>query len=552
MPARELSFTKALIKLNKLLLLDRADIASVYLFAVLAGIVQLSLPLGIQSIISFVMAGAISTSIVVLIILALFGVFINGLLQIRQLEVIEKVKQKIYVRYSLEFSDRLPKINIEKLDNEYLPELVNTYFDSVSLQKGIDKILIDLPAAIIQVLVGLILLSFYHPIFIAFGLVLIAIVLGIISLTSTEGLVTAINASSYKYKVAAWLQEVARSIKTFKYAKNTAIQMRKTDQLLEGYLDSRTSHFKILIKQFWSLVSFKILITGAMLIIGSFLLVNQQINVGQFIAADIVIIAIIGSVEKIITNLDTVYDALVSIEKLGVITESETEKSGTLELETKNEGIAVDFQNVNFSYGNNKPALKGISFSIPSGEMVQLRGASGSGKTTILRLLTGAFNNYDGTILIDKLPLRNYAINSLRNQTGILLESQDIFQGTLWENLTMGNDNVKLEEINHLIKITGLDEFIQSIPNGYETMLLPVGSKLSNTTKKNILLTRALLGQHRLLLLEEPFSHLQEPYKSNVINYLKKDKTSTIIVASNTNENYFNKTIEIGQNDVIK
>lgn len=545
MPSRELSFTRALIKLNKLLLLDRADIASIYLFAVLAGIVQLSLPLGIQSIISLVMAGAISTSIVVLIILALFGVFINGLLQIRQLEVIEKVKQKIYVRYSLEFSDRLPKINIEKLDNKYLPELVNTYFDSVSLQKGIDKILIDLPAAIIQVIVGLILLSFYHPIFIAFGLVLIVIVLGIISLTSTEGLTTAITASSYKYRVAAWLQEVARSIKTFKYAKSTAIQMRKTDDLLAGYLDSRTSHFKILIKQFWSLVSFKILITGAMLIIGSFLLVNQQINVGQFIAADIVIIAIIGSVEKIITNLDTVYDALVSIEKLGVITESETEKCGTLELATKNEGLDIDFLNVNFSYDKNKPILKGVSFSIPSGEMVQLKGASGSGKTTILRLLTGAYSNYDGNILIDKLPLRNYAINSIRNQTGILLESQDIFQGTLWENLTMGNEKIKLEDINHLIKLTGLDEFIQSTPSGYETMLLPVGSKLSNTTRKNILLTRALLGCHRLLLLEEPFSHLQEPFKSNVINYLKKDKNSTIIIASNTNENYFNKTIEI-------
>ncbi|MEJ7588907.1 MAG: ABC transporter ATP-binding protein, partial [Ferruginibacter sp.] len=170
MAEKNVSITKSIAKLHNILRLDRKDISVIYMFAVFAGLVQLSLPLGIQSIISFVMAGTISTSIVVLIAMVVFGVFINGLLQVRQLQILEKVKQKLFLRYSMEFGDRLPKLNIEKLDKEYLPEMVNRYFETVSLQKGLDKLLVDLPAATIQVTLGLILLAFYHPVFIAFGL----------------------------------------------------------------------------------------------------------------------------------------------------------------------------------------------------------------------------------------------------------------------------------------------------------------------------------------------------------------------------------------------
>ncbi len=532
MPDKTFSITKSIAKLNNILLLDRKDIVVIYVFAFLGGLVQLSLPLGIQSIINFVMAGSISTSIVVLIAMVVFGVFINGLLQIRQLQIIEKVKQKLFVRFSLEFGDRLPKLNIEKLDKEYLPELVNRYFETVSLQKGLDKLLIDLPAASIQVLLGLILLAFYHPVFIAFGLLLLFIVLIIIRFTSPQGLRTAMLASNYKYGVAAWLQEVARTVKSFKYTKGTSLHFNKTDVLVGSYLEARTQHFKILLTQFWSLISFKVIITAAMLILGSYLLLNQQINIGQFIAADIIIIAIIASIEKLITNLDAIYEALVSVEKLSIVTEAEKEQSGSLSLPSKSEGVSLQFSNVSFAYSNEIPVLNNISFSIAKGQMVQLKGASGAGKSTVLRMLTGAFTDYKGNILIDNIPAANYELQSLRHLTGILLGSQDIFQGTLLQNITMGNDGTSTEELTKLAIILGLNEFVESCHEGYDTVLQPVGHKLSNNVRKNILLMRALLGEHRLLLLEEPFDHLHQPFKNNVIQYIKENKTSTVLIAS--------------------
>ncbi|HEX2608281.1 MAG TPA: ATP-binding cassette domain-containing protein [Flavisolibacter sp.] len=554
MADKPVSFLSSLFKLNKILLLDRREIAVTYVFALLAGLVQLSLPLGIQSIISYVMAGSISTSIIVLISLVVSGVFINGLLQVRQLQIIEKVKQKLFVRYSLEYSYRLPRLNIEKLDNVYLPETVNRYFDSISLQKGIDKLLVDLPAALIQVFLGLVLLAFYHPMFIVFGLVLILIVFTIIRLTSGRGLQTALHASSFKYSVAAWLQETARTIKTFKYTKGTSLHLKKTDSLVSAYLESRTSHFKILLTQFWSLVSFKVVITAAMLILGSYLLVTQQINVGQFIASDIVIIAIIGSIEKLITNLDAVYDGLVSVEKLSVITDAEMEQGGSFELESRKEGVTIDFQDVSFAYTSHLPVLDHISFHIPSGSFVQIKGRSGSGKSTLLRLLTGAYVNVSGTILVDQLPITNYNIESLRLHTGILLGNQDIFMGTLWENLTLGNPDASLSEVTTLCQQIGLDSFIQSSKNGFDTVLLPTGNKLSGTVRKNILLVRALLGKHRLLLLEEPFEHLEHPYQSAILQHIKQSISATILIASSSDtvSPYCDQVIDLEQGTSFK
>jgi len=526
-----LSIRNSLKKFYKILRLDKKDISAIYAFALLAGVVQLSLPLGIQTIISFVMAGSISTSIIVLILLVVFGTFLNGLLQVRQLEIIEKLKQKIFLRYGLEFSDRLPKLNNEKLDNYYLPELVNRFFDTISLQKGLDKLLLDLPAATIQILLGLLLLSFYHPVFIGFGIILLFILILILYLTSPRGLALAMQSSDYKYEVVAWLQETARVVKSFQFSKSN-LHIIKTDTLIGSHLEARTSYFKILLIQFWSLISFKIMITAAMLIVGTVLLVNQQINVGQFIASDIVIITIIASVEKLIVSLDKVYDAMVSIEKLGKITEAETEIGGTLVLEPMQQGLSIQFKNTGFTYPDGNKILEDVNFNIAAGQLVHIAGASGSGKSTLLRLLTGAYKNYVGTILVNGQSIDNYTLESLRESTAVLFNSQDIFQGTLWENLTMGNADATLNEVSDFVDKFGLASFVQSDKNGFDMLLDPVGKRLPKQTKQKILLIRALLGNHRLLLLEEPFEYLDEAKANTLMKWLKNIQNTTILIAS--------------------
>jgi ABC-type bacteriocin/lantibiotic exporter with double-glycine peptidase domain len=279
-------------------------------------------------------------------------------------------------------------------------------------------------------------------------------------------------------------------------------------------------------------VSFKILITAAMLIVGALLLVDQQINIGQFIAAEIVILTVIGSVEKLIMNLDKVYDVLTAVQKLNKITESEVEVEGSAILGDNNKGVSIDFHNVSFQYQDGIQALRNMDLHVNPGQKVCIMGESGAGKSTILRLLTGAFTNFEGAVLVDDVPIANYNLTSLRANTGILLSQQDIFNGTLFENITMGNKHIALKDITDLAEQCGLVNFIQSQPKGFDTELDPTGKRLPSKIRQDILLMRALLGKRRLLLLEEPFQHMEKPYQQRIMEYLNADNTATVLITT--------------------
>jgi len=552
MTYKKISPIVAARKLIAILQLDKKEVSAIYIYAILAGLVQLVTPLGIQSIIGFVMAGALSTSIVVLITVVVLGVFLNGLFQIRQLQIIEKIKQKIYTRDALSFANKIPHLNIEKLDNYYLPELVNRFFDTITLQKGIEKILLEIPAAFIQILFGIILLSLYHPVFIAFGIVLVVLLYVILATTLPKGFTKNLLASDYKYKTAAWLQELARVVKTFKYAKKTSLHIDKTDDLVSNYLIARTSYFKILLTQFWSLVAFKIIITAAMLIVGVYLLLNQQINIGQFIAADIVILAVISSVEKLILTLDKAYDTLTAIEKLDKIKSAELESAGS-DIIAGSNGMKIDFKNVSFNYPNGKKVLTDINVEIQAGEKVLIVGNSGSGKSTLLRLLTGTFTNFSGAIRINNIALGSYAIDSLRSNTGVLISQQDIFQGTIRDNITMGDNSISNEELYQLTKSTGLESFIGELEIGFDTEIDPAGKKLPEKIKQGILLARALFSRKTLLLLENPFDGLEANAIETVNDMLANLENVTMLVTAskNTHQEIFDKVIYLENGSIL-
>ena len=552
MTYKKISPIVAARKLVAVLQLDKKEVSAIYIYAILAGLVQLVTPLGIQSIIGFVMAGALSTSIVVLIAVVVLGVFLNGLFQIRQLQIIEKIKQKIYTRDALSFAQKIPHLNLEKLDNYYLPELVNRFFDTINLQKGIEKILLEIPAAFIQILFGIILLSLYHPIFIAFGIVLVLLLYIILATTLPKGFTKSLLASDYKYKTAGWLQELARVVKTFKYGEKTSLHIEKTDDLVSNYLVARTSYFKILLTQFWSLVVFKIIITAAMLIVGVYLLLNQQINIGQFIAADIVILAVISSVEKLIQTLDKAYDTLTAIEKLDKIKSAELESAGSEKITTNN-GIKIDFKNVSFSYPNGKSVLNDVNIDIKEGEKVLIVGNSGSGKSTLLRLLTGTFTNFTGSIRINNIALGSYSIDSLRSNTGVLISQQDIFQGTIRDNVTMGDSSITNDDLYNITKITGLESFVEELEIGFDTVIDPAGKKLPEKIKQGVLLARALLSKKSLMLLENPFDGIENDTIENVKALMAKSENTTILVtaASHSNDEIFDKIIYLENGSVL-
>ncbi|GAA4328954.1 peptidase domain-containing ABC transporter [Flaviaesturariibacter amylovorans] len=507
---------------------ERSDITPIYVYATLNGLIQLSLPVGIQSIIGFVLAGTLSASLVLLISLIVTGVLLVGALQIGQMRAIEKIQQRLFVRYAHAFATRIPRLDLQKADGVYLPELVNRFFETVSLQKGFSKLLLDLPTALIQILFGLILLSFYHPSFILFGIVLVLLLWAILWATGESGLHSSLEESRHKYAVASWFEELARVVKPFKFASG-GLHLRKADEHTVRYLGSRTRHFRVLLAQYRTLVVFKVGITAAMLIVGVVLLLRQQINIGQFVAAEIIILTVINAIEKIIINLDSVYDILTAVEKISKLTDKPVEASGTY-MPDPGQGFRVEASGLRFGY-EGRQVLNGLSFRVEAGEKACLLGPEGAGRSTLLKLLAGLYPRYNGALTINGVPLGNYDLPALRQHLGIFLQHEQVFHGTLWENLTMGRE-VDRAYLQQLIAETGLQSFVQSLPEGYDTELDPTGRRLAGHVVQKILLVRALAHRPRLLLLEEPWRGIEEPYKSRIRSLLLGLEGTTVVLST--------------------
>jgi ABC-type bacteriocin/lantibiotic exporter with double-glycine peptidase domain len=531
----KINISRSLYKLFRLLRLDGKEITALYLLSILSGLIQLSLPLGIQAIINFAIVATgrkqLPASMWVLILLVVLGVLFTGMLKINQMKIVEKIQQKIFTRFSFEFSYRIPKLNVKSIDQYHLPELVNRFFDIPTLQKSLAKLLLDIPTAVIQLCFGLILLAFYNSVFIVFGIILLVVLYLILYISSPKGFEASLEESNYKYDIGGWVQEIARGIKTFKFFNSFNLHLEKTNHLLEGYLHSRNRHFQILKLQYWSLVVFKILITASMLIVGGILLIRQEINIGQFIAAEIIILTIMNAVEKLIVSLETVYDLLTSVEKINKITEKPIDEEGSYEF-VKKQGIEIEAKNLRFGF-EKTPILKNISFLIKPGQKVAITGDGDSGKTVLLRMLTGVFQDFEGDLSFDQVPINNYNLNTLRNNIGIYMQKQDIFSASLWENITLGNKEVKEQDVLDTFKIVGLDNFYKSLSKGFDTHLEPTGKQLSSSSVQKLLIARSLLNQPALLLLDEPMKLIAADDKQYLKNYLFGLKDVTIIFTTN-------------------
>lgn len=525
-------------RLVGLLQLEKKDVFQVFYYAIFSGLVSLSLPLGIQAIINLIQGAQISTSWIVLVVLVTLGVAFTGILQLMQIRIIENIQQRIFTRASFEFTFRFPKMKMNELRNFYPPELANRFFDTLSVQKGLAKILVDIPTAVLQILFALILLSFYHPFFIIFGVFLLGLIYIVFKFTAQRGMVTSLEESKNKYKVAHWIQEVARAVVSFKLSGKTNLAINKNDLLVDDYLQARESHFKILVTQFIQMIGFKVIVTAGLLIIGGILVLNQQMNIGQFVAAEIIILLVISSVEKLILGLEPFYDVLTSLEKLGQVVDKQLEINDGDKVLFQDD-FKIEIEDVDYKVPNREShILKDISFSINANDRILVKGKSGSGKSSLLRLIAGVIEPSQGAIFVDERSIKVIDLGIYRSQIGMSLSEETPFEGTIRDNVSFGDSSISDERIFKALKNAGLSEFIRQQPDGLNTILYPEGKRLSYTKAKKIVLARAIVKEPKLLILEDPLDQFEKKETNQIMNFLShKDRPWALIVVS-FNENW--------------
>ncbi len=524
----------------RMLRTDRREISYIYLYAIVAGLINLTLPLGVQAILNLLQGGAISSGWWFLIIIVTVGTFMSGILVVMQMSVSETLQRRIFTRVAFDFAKRLPNLRTEAVRDVHLPEVVNRFFDTLTIQKGLPKILMDMSTAIMQIIFGLLLLSFYHPLFIAFGAILLVILFIIIRLSSPLGLSTSMKESKYKYEVAYWLEEVARTLQTFKLAGLSDLPLRKTDGYVTNYLDAKEGHFKVLLRQFGAIVGFKTIVTFVLLSLGGWLVINNQINVGQFVAAEIVIILIMSSSEKLILTLETVYDVLTALEKIGAVTDlpMESEKGVSFQEINDGKGIRVEVQNLSHHFSDaEQPILKNISLRIKSGEKICISGYNGSGKTTLVQILSCFLTNTEGSVLYNGVPRNNFNQVSLRAAIGDFSAQEAIFKGTLKENITLGYGNITMNDLVKASESVGLMRFVASLPNGFDTFLLPEGRNLPRNVIVKIILARSIIQRPQLLAIEELMANLEHIDRVRIAALLTdKDQPWTLVAVTDDAE----------------
>ncbi len=505
-----------LVRLADLIHVERHDVSVLAVYTVVAGLLALMVPLTAQALVNTIAANVLAQPLVVLTLLVLGSMVLVSLLQAAKMQLVETVQQRVFARTSLQMAHRLLAVRESALRGEYAPELVNRFFDVLTVQKALSKLLFDGFAALLQAVVGLILLAAYNPLLLGFDLLLLVVLVLIVGLLGWNGLRTSIKESIEKYHVADWLEEIARCHAGFKLHGATDYLVARADNLVVRYLHARNAHFRVLLRQSVGYYLFQAVASAGILAIGGYLVINRQLTLGQLVAAQIVVVSLLAALEKLIRQGEQVFDLLTGLDKIGHVLDLETERTtGNALVGTAGEaagaGANVVIRDLRFSYAPGTEILSGVNLTIAPGERVGLVGSSGAGKTTLTALLCGLEEPSHGTVSIDGADVREWELTHLRRHVSRVGNNEvEIFDGTVTENIAVGRDMVNPERIHRALELSHLSDALARMPHGTQTRLVSGGQNVSRGQAQRVLIARAIAGEPRLLILDEAFNAVDE------------------------------------------
>lgn len=514
-------------KLFKLFKEEKKDFTIVLTYAVIVGLMSLVVPLSASAIVNSVMLG-LSSQLAMLCVLVAIGLLIVGAFDVMKRYVADVLQRRIFVRTSLDIAYRLPRMTQSAFNQEYAPEVVNRFFDVLTIQKTIGKFLLDGTGSGLVILLGLILLAIYHPFFILFDLALLAFVPIVIFILGQNGLETSIKESKKKYALVSWFEEIARCQVSFKLFAKPEFIYQRVDAIAVNYVEARHKHFLVLARQMIGSAIFRAAATVGVLGIGGALVLSEQLTIGELVAAELVVIAMLGAIEKLIEQFENHYDLFTAIDKVSHLTDRPLEPSGGEPAPKFESAVPISIKNLEFGYDEHHKVLKGITLEIQKGARVSLVGASGSGKTTLANLLLGLHEPSRGKIMIGDYDISRMSLESLRQVVGIVLEANELFDGTIEENITLGRD-FSYETLVWALKTAQLYDEVFALPQGLKTKLVPMGQNVSIGMRRRIMFARTIIGKPKALILDECFGGIEESVKLDLIHSLYSEKSWTII-----------------------
>ncbi|GAB4142213.1 MAG: ABC transporter ATP-binding protein [Planctomycetaceae bacterium] len=472
------------------------DIWIILVFALFVGLMTLATPIAVEALVNTVAFGRLVQPVVILATL-LFG-FLGFAAAMRAFQtwVVEIIQRRLFVRVAGDLAFRLPRLEISALRGKYAPELMNRFFDVVIVQKLSATLLLDGIALVLGALIGMTVLAFYHPWLLAFDFLLLVMILFIVFVLGRGAVGSAIKESKSKYKTAAWLEDLARCQTAFRYDGAPEFASERADHLVEYYLTQRKRHFRILFRQILFALTLQAIASTILLGLGGWLVISGELTLGQLVAAELIVTVIVGSFAKLGKHMESFYDLLASVDKLGILFDLPVEpQHGAISVASEG-GASVGFRQVQ-CHGMSQP----VDLDLAPGDRLAVTGPAGSGKTVLAQRLFGLGSTAHGHLELDGIDLRDLRRDVLRHHVALVHEVE-IFEGTISENIALERTNVSHGNIRDALETVGLLETVLDMPDGLDTSLTSGGEPLSDSQARRLMLARAIAGQPRLLVID--------------------------------------------------
>ncbi len=485
---------------------ERGDVLVVLLFSLVNGLLLLATPLAVDAVVNGIAFGGhqnIYLQALAILSLALLTLLLFlAVLRTAQHYVVEIIQRRLFVRLAADLAYRLPRVVASALDQTIGPELVNRFFEIITVQKASSLLLLEGINVVLAALVGLVVLGFYHPYLLAFDLVLILAIATVIFLFGRGAVRTSIHESYAKHAVAGWLEQLVLLPSLFKKHGASTLALQRANALSLLYLDARRDHFRILLRQIVGLLAVQAIASAALLILGGVLVLRGELTLGQLVASELIVGAIVASVAKFGKHLESWYDAMAATDKLSHLAELPVEPERGETPASRQQPASVELQQVTFGYDPNRPVFQNLSLRIAAGARAALVSPAGGGASTLLDLLFALRHPLQGMVALDGLDARHWNLEALREDVA-LVRGAEIFEGTITENIRLGRAELSLDDVRRALQSVGLLPTVLQLPQALETPLKFGGHPLSTTQRIRLVLARAIVGRPRLLLLDE-------------------------------------------------
>lgn len=504
--------------------LDKKDVLTIVVYGMAAGVFNLIVPISTASLINTIAMETLVQPLVVLTLSLLIFLGLSGFMKVMQTIATEVIQKRMMVRLSFEFMYKISGVDRNVTRKTFFPELSNRIFEISSLQKGIELLLLDGLVSVLTIIIGLVVIAIYHSVFLVFDLFILSFLYLVIFIPLQSGYETRIKQSKQKYKIAHWIQEIAR--KPFILSNSSKIPKEKLEDLNRDYIYYREKHFAIVLKHITGLHSLQAIGSAIVLGLGGFLVLQNQLTLGQLVAAEFIIMAVMAEFSKLGKYIEVTYDMFASIDKISHVIDLPPKKESANLPPNPDKPFEIKLSGVKYP----KSSHKSLNLELKAGQKYALFLDPEMEKSSLIDFISHRQNHSSGQILLNTIPIQTLS-RSFLEQRIVLLRSIEVFEGSVLDNIIVGKFQ-DLENITNILKKLGLLEELNQFQDGIHTLLNPLGEPLSIRQLRLLMIARLLTFQPGLVLVDGFLESFPEKEVSRILDIFF-ESPCTLVVSSN-------------------